>query len=207
MAFPGRAPRHLGRRPLGRAGPLRRQAGRQDDSRRRRDQQARPAVPARPRHWQANLRRRGASRAAERGAARAPVEDSAVPAQAATARAHVVYRGRRRDGHARARGRLPEAHGGRAAWRPVPAARVQAPAGAVSGQSRRRQLGRHGVQSAARISLRQHERARPARRRHRARSRCDGGGPGRWSGEPCGSRTVRIRGSRVVDVSRTRRRT
>ena len=54
-----------------RAGADRREAGRQDDSRRGRDQQGRAAVPARPRHRQADLRRRGAAGAAERGAARA----------------------------------------------------------------------------------------------------------------------------------------
>ncbi len=43
-------------------------------------------VPARSRHRQADLRRRGASGAAERGAARTRVEDAAVPAQAAAAR-------------------------------------------------------------------------------------------------------------------------
>ena len=56
---------------VGRAGADRREAGRQDDSRRRGDQQARAAVPARSRHRQADLRRRGAAGAAERGAARA----------------------------------------------------------------------------------------------------------------------------------------
>ena len=71
-----------------RAGAHRREAGRQDDSRRGGDQQGRAAVPARPRDRQADLRRRGASGAAERGAARARVEDAAVPAQAAAARAH-----------------------------------------------------------------------------------------------------------------------
>ena len=72
------------------------------------DQQARTAVPARPRDGQTDLRRRRTTRAAERGAARAPVEDTAVSAQAAAALAHVVHAGRHRDRDARARGRVPE---------------------------------------------------------------------------------------------------
>ena len=114
LALPGRAPRHLGRRSLGGAGADRRQAGWQDDSGRGGDQQARAAVPARSRDRQADLRRRGASGAAERGAARTPVEDAAVPAQAAAALAHDDDAGRYRDRDARARSRVPEAHGGRA---------------------------------------------------------------------------------------------
>ena len=85
-----------------RAGADRREAGRPDHSRRGRGQQGGTAVPARPRHRQADLRRRGASRAAERSAARADVEDPAVPAQAAAALPHDVQPGRSRDRHARA---------------------------------------------------------------------------------------------------------
>ena len=70
----------------GAAGAHRREAGRPDDSRRRRHQQDGPAVPPRSRDRQADLRRRGAARAAERGAARAHVEDAAVSRQARAAR-------------------------------------------------------------------------------------------------------------------------
>ena len=67
---------------------------------------------------------------------------------------------RRRDRHAGDRGGLPEADGGRAARRTVPAARLQSPARAVPRQPRRRQLGRHVVLARARLPVRQHQRAR-----------------------------------------------
>ena len=109
-------------RSVRRAGADRRQAGRQDDSGRRGDQQARAAVPARSRHRQADLRRRGAAGAAERSAARTRVEDAAVSAQAGAALAHDDDAGGHRDGHAGARSRVQEADGGRADGRPVSAA-------------------------------------------------------------------------------------
>ena len=69
---------------------------------------------------------------AERGAARADVEDAAVSAEAAAAGAHDVQQGRYRDGDAGTRGGMPEADRGRADGRALPAARLQPSARAVS---------------------------------------------------------------------------
>ena len=74
--------------------------GGQDNSRGRGDEQGRDGVPAGPRHRQADLRRRGAARAGERGPAGARVEDTAVSVEAAAARANDIQQGRYRDSHA-----------------------------------------------------------------------------------------------------------
>ena len=207
VALPGRASRHLGRRSRGRAGAHRREAGRPDDSRRCGDRQGGPAVPARSRDRQADLWRRGAAGAAKRGAARTNVEDAAVPAQAAAALAHDDVGGGHRDGHARARSGVQEAHRGHAARRTVSAGLVQPPARAVPRQPRRRQLGRDVVQSATGLSVRQHERARADLRPQGSRSERDRRGAGRGSGQPRPSGRPVSRACRAAGASRTTPRT
>ena len=80
-------------------------------------------------------------------ASEVPLERAAktqpFPTVAAAAVAHEHGRRRRRDRHPGDRGGLPQADGGRAARRTVPAARLQSAARAVPRQPRRRQLGRH----------------------------------------------------------------
>ena len=70
--------------------------------------------------------------------------------------------GRHRHRHAGTGSRVPQDHGGHSARRSVSAGWLQPAAAAVPRQSRRRELGRRVVQSAARIPVRQHERARAA---------------------------------------------
>ena len=130
----------------------------QDHSRRRGDQQDGTAVSARPRHRQADLWRRGASGAAKRGAAGTSIEDPAVPAQTATARADDDERGGHRDRHARVGSGLQEAHRRSATGRALPSGQLQPPARAVPRQPWRGQLGRDVVQSATGLSVRQHQR-------------------------------------------------
>jgi quinoprotein glucose dehydrogenase len=65
LALPGRAPRHLGRRRRERADADRREAARPHHSSRRRRREDGTAFPPRPRHGQADLRRRGAAGAAQ----------------------------------------------------------------------------------------------------------------------------------------------
>ena len=207
VALPGRASRHLGRRSRGRAGAHRREARRQDDSGRRRDQQGRTALPARPRDRQADLRRRGASGAAERSAAGAHGEDAAVPAQAGAALAHDDDGCRYRDGHARARGGVQEADRRHAAGRTVPAGVVQPPARAVPRQSWRRQLGRHVVQSATRLPVRQHQRDGAGLRAEGSRSEGDRPRRAATASATASIRTARIAACRAADASRTTRRT
>ena len=128
------------------------------------------------------------------------VEDPAVPAQAAAARADDDARGGYRDRHARAGSGVQEAHRGRAAGRAVPAGQLQPPARAVPRQPRRRQLGRHVVQSATGLSVRQHERAGAALRREGSRS--EGAAAQRATGRATASiRTVPTRACRAADVS------
>ena len=90
---------------------------------------------------------------------------------------------------------------------PVPAGLVQPPARAVPRQSWRRQLGRHVVQSATRLSVRQHERARADLRAQGSRSERDRRGARRGSGQPCPSGRPVSRASRAAGASRTTRRT
>ena len=145
---------------IGRSGARGRAPEWPHDSRRRRAEQGGSAVPARSRDRHADLRRRGTSGTAERGSPRANVADTAVSSQASAPRANVDDAGRRCDAHTGARSRVPEADGGRAAWRSVPAGRVQPSPSPVSRQSRRRELGRHVVQPGSWLPVREHERVR-----------------------------------------------
>ena len=85
LAFPTRAPRCLGLRHAVGSARRRPATGRRDDSRAPRRQQDRAAVHAQPRHRQADLRRRRASRAEERRARRAGIADATVPGEAGAA--------------------------------------------------------------------------------------------------------------------------
>ena len=135
------------------------------------------------------------------------VEDAAVPAQAGAALAHDDDGGGHRDRHAGARSRVQETDRRRAARRAVPARLLQPPARAVSRQSRRRQLGRDVVQSAARLSVRQHQRAGAALRPEGSRSGRHRPGARRRGRATASIRTAPIRACRAADASRTTPRT
>src|SRR5204863_9067095 len=108
----------------------------EEDSGGRRHQQAWLIVSARSRYRQADLRRGGTARASERSPARTRVEDTALSPQAGTARANDDEAGGRGDGHPGTRSRVPETDGGCADGRSLSATSLQAPACAVSWQSR-----------------------------------------------------------------------
>ena len=159
------------------------------------------------RNRQADLRRRGTAGGAKRGAAGTNVEDAAVSAEAGAAVAHDDDGSGHRDRHARARSRVPEADRGHAAGRTVPAGGVQPLARAIPRQPWRRQLGWHVVQSATRVSVRQHQRDGADYRTEGSRSERR---PARRAATVSGTvstRAARIRACRVAAASRTTTRT
>ena len=109
VAFPGRPSRPVGSGHAGAADPVRRRAGRRDDSRRRRHDEVPRAVHLRPGHRRADLRDRGTTRPAGQHARGVLRADAAVPGEAAALRTHPLHDGRRRDGDARAHRRMPRA--------------------------------------------------------------------------------------------------
>ena len=129
------------------------------------------AVSARPRHRQADLRRRGAS-----GAGRAKCRWSrrrrrsrSRSSRRRSSRMTMQRRGHR-DGHARTGSGLQGTDRRRADGRAVPAGRLQPAARAVPRQPWRRELVRDVVQSATGLPVRQHQRAGAALGREGSRS-------------------------------------
>ena len=112
MVPPAGAPRSVGLGPAGAAGPDRGRAQRPPHTSRRPDDEDEPGVRLRPRHRRADLRPRGASGAAERGAWGGRLADAAVSSSPRAAVANVVRPGARHvQPDARARRLLPRSLG------------------------------------------------------------------------------------------------
>ncbi len=116
VALPGRPSRPVGPRHAGAADPVRRGAGRRDDSGRRRHDEVSGALHLQPGDRRADLRDRGTAGPTRRHARGVLLADPAVPGEAAALRADQFYDGRHRDGDAGAHGRVPRAVDGVRRW-------------------------------------------------------------------------------------------